>query len=149
LLGTEKVKDDELVFLTYAFDISALPSKKPSFVVFPESRDEVAAPLGTANEDTISVIVMSGGVNVMGACIIDDFPGFKGMHFTELLLDAFNEGKLNSKKMAKVKVSYHDPCYLGRGLGLYDAPGQVLGHLKGVELVEMKRNREQSLCCGA
>jgi Fe-S oxidoreductase len=81
--------------------------------------------------------------------IIDDFPGFKGMHFTELLLDAFNEGKLNSKKMAKVKVSYHDPCYLGRGLGLYDAPGQVLGHLKGVELVEMKRNREQSLCCGA
>jgi Fe-S oxidoreductase len=81
--------------------------------------------------------------------IIDDFPGFTGCHFSELLLDAFNKGELKSKKMAKVKVSYHDPCFLGRGLGIYEPPRQVLGHLNGVELVEMKRNREQSFCCGA
>jgi glycolate oxidase len=81
--------------------------------------------------------------------IIDGFGGFKGEHFSEILLDAFNKGKLKSKKMKKVKVSYHDPCFLGRGLGIYEPPRQVLQHLDKVELVEMKRNRQQSFCCGA
>jgi len=81
--------------------------------------------------------------------IIDTFNGFKGQHFSELLLDAFNKGKLKSKKMKRLKVSYHDPCFLGRGLGIYDPPRQVLTCLDSVELIEMKRNREQSFCCGA
>jgi Fe-S oxidoreductase len=80
--------------------------------------------------------------------IIDGFSGFKGQHFSELLLDAFSKGKLKSKKGKKVKVSFHDPCFLGRGLGIYDAPRSVLGYLDGVQLLEMTRNREQSFCCG-
>jgi glycolate oxidase len=81
--------------------------------------------------------------------IIDNFKGFKGQHFTEILLEAFTKGKLKSKKGKKITVSYHDPCFLGRGLGIYEPPRKVLGFLDGVNLVEMKRNREQSFCCGA
>ncbi|HJX13775.1 MAG TPA: (Fe-S)-binding protein [Dehalococcoidales bacterium] len=73
----------------------------------------------------------------------------KKKHFTELLADAFRDGKLKSRKAGKITVSYHDPCYLGRGLGIYDAPRRVLASLDGVKLVEMERNRENSFCCGS
>ncbi len=81
--------------------------------------------------------------------IMDNFTPLKSRHISEVLLDAFNKGTLKSKKNNKVKVSYHDACFLGRGLGIYEPPRQVLGHLNGVQLVEMTRNREQALCCGA
>src|SRR4030042_3497362 len=68
-IGTEKVKDDELVLITYASDISPVPPQKPSFVIFPENRDDVVQPHQTANEYKIPITVMSAGVNVVGACI--------------------------------------------------------------------------------
>jgi FAD/FMN-containing dehydrogenase len=68
-MGDEKVKDDELTLVTYSMDISPVPAQRPSFVVFPENRDDVVAVLRTANEYRVPVTVMSGGVNVVGACI--------------------------------------------------------------------------------
>jgi heterodisulfide reductase subunit D len=81
--------------------------------------------------------------------ILPDYTSINNQHISQLLADAFKKGKLKSKKTDNVKVSYHDPCYLGRGLDIYDAPREVLASLDGVELVEMKRNREDSFCCGS
>jgi heterodisulfide reductase subunit D len=81
--------------------------------------------------------------------IASSYETVKTQHFSEMLAGALKEGSLKSKEGEKVKVSYHDPCMLGRGLGVYEPPREVLSYLKGVELVEMKRNRENNFCCGA
>jgi Fe-S oxidoreductase len=81
--------------------------------------------------------------------ILDNGTAMKGQHISEVLLEGLTKGKLKGKPMKKVKVSYHDPCFLGRGLGIYEPPREVLKRLGNVELVEMKRSKDQSFCCGA
>ncbi|MBC7223753.1 MAG: (Fe-S)-binding protein [Anaerolineae bacterium] len=75
--------------------------------------------------------------------------GVEWLHHTTFLLELVRTGKLAPTHPLDWQATYHDPCALGRGLGQYDAPRELLGHLPGVRLVEMFHHRERALCCGA
>ncbi len=70
------------------------------------------------------------------------------IHYTELLDQLIASGKLQFNKKLDYKVTYHDPCYLGRYNGIYDAPRRVIRAL-GCELTEMPRHGDRAFCCGA
>ncbi|HEY5156491.1 MAG TPA: (Fe-S)-binding protein [Anaerolineales bacterium] len=70
------------------------------------------------------------------------------LHYAELLDQMIASGQIKFTKKLGYKVTYHDPCYLGRYNGIYDAPRRVI-EATGCKLVEMPRHGDRSLCCGA
>lgn len=70
------------------------------------------------------------------------------LHISELIAERIDAGKVDLKNELDLKVTYQDPCRLGRYMGVYDAPRKVLSALPGVELVEMEHSGPDAICCG-
>ena len=69
------------------------------------------------------------------------------IHYTQLLAELLDQGRLTWEGGLEKKIVFHDPCYLGKQGGIYDEPRRVLQEIKGAKLLEFGRARERSLCC--
>jgi Fe-S oxidoreductase len=111
---------------------------------------------GKANVETLKE---AGVRKVVASCphcfnaIKNEYPALGGefevVHHVELLDHLVRTGRLNPGSNYTGKVTYHDPCYLGRHNRIFDEPRNVIGAIAGAENVEMRRCRERGFCCGA
>ena len=100
----------------------------------------------------------SGAKNILTSCpecyrtLKLEYPKYFGKQkYTVYHISEFLEEKLEDKKIIKAdthKATFHDPCRLGRHMGIYDAPRNVLNRMDNIELVEMRHNRKRATCCG-
>jgi Fe-S oxidoreductase len=73
--------------------------------------------------------------------------GMEVLHYTQLVAGLIEQGQLKFSNGIEKKVTYHDPCFLGKQNHIFDEPRAILKAIPGVQIVEMDRSRERSLCC--
>jgi Fe-S oxidoreductase len=79
----------------------------------------------------------------------NQYPNLKAdvIHYTHLVKELLEEGKLELTGELPKKIVFHDPCYLGKQNNVYDEPRYILSRIPGAEIVEFERSKERSLCC--
>ncbi len=107
----------------------------------------------------IATLDEAGAKKIIASCphcfntIKNEYPSLGGnyevIHHAELLEHLVRTGKLTPGTGYKGKVTYHDPCYLGRHNRIIEEPRSVLSAIPGVEQIEMRRCKERGFCCGA
>jgi len=119
---------------------------------------EMARKLAKRNVEAFRSTGASTIVTACAGCfkaLLQDYPALTGerlpvKHVTQLLAELLRAGRIPlSADAGPAKVTYHDPCHLGRHTKMYDWPREILGRLPGIQLVEMERTREKARCCGA
>lgn len=75
--------------------------------------------------------------------------GIEAKHYSEVLAEEIEAGRLELPGEIDMTVTFHDSCHAGRACGLYEPPRELLQAIPGIELKEMKHNREDGLCCGS
>lgn len=70
-------------------------------------------------------------------------------HHTEFILKLIKDGRIQPMKEVNEAIAYHDSCYIGRYNDIYDIPRQILQSIPGVQVLEMERNKQDAMCCGA
>jgi len=113
------------------------------FQVLAEKNSQQFKELGVRKIITLS----PHAYNVMKNIYPNSGESLEVYHYTQVLNSLARDKKLKFSGN-KAKVTYQDPCFLGRYNQIYDEPRQVLQSIPGIELVEMKRNRKDSFCCG-
>lgn len=123
-----------------------------------DGQEDVAAELARHN---VEAIKSSGAKRVVFSCaecyrtfkldypkLLGDELPFQTLHLAELLAQLARYRAIAFQKPVQRKVTYHDPCQLGRFLGVYEEPREVLRAIPGLEVAEMERNGRFSWCCG-
>jgi len=166
-VGCAGALEDRSVKTTKAF-VELLHTAGVPFVVLGEAESCTGDParrlgneylfqeLGKANVETLNEV---GARKIVATCphcfntLANEYPALGGhyevVHHTQLLARLVAEGRLTPVTPVEAKVTYHDPCYLGRHNKVYTPPREVLGSIAGLRSEEMHRCKERGFCCGA